>query len=311
MPLKSAEKPPNTREERAARRAERREKQRAANVGRAAKMHAQRLASASLLNGITGGNQHKKQIKSADLHDGIHVGCSGWFYWHWRERFYPTGLPTSQWFSHYAKSFDTVELNAPFYSWPTDGTIKTWLRQAGRRRMLYSVKVCELITHVKRFSGTKQLVRDFGFVADQLGERMGCLLFQLPPSFDYSATRLRRILSQLEPQRKNVLEFRHRSWWNAHVYRELKSAGVIFCSTSSPKLPAELIATAQDVYIRFHGVRRWYRDEYSREELADWAQRIASCGAKRVWAYFNNDYNASAIRNAQQLERMLIKSRKV
>jgi uncharacterized protein YecE (DUF72 family) len=82
--------------------------------------------------------------------------------------------------------FKTVELNAPFYSWPTIATVESWKRQAGRRQFVYTVKACELITHIRRFAGTKTLVRDFGLIADLLGPRMGCFLFQLPPSFRYT-----------------------------------------------------------------------------------------------------------------------------
>jgi uncharacterized protein YecE (DUF72 family) len=112
----------------------------------------------------------------------VHVGCSGWFYWHWRGGFYPAGLPTKDWFRHFSKHFGTVELNAPFYSWPTVAAVRVWLRQIGRRKFVYTVKASELINHVKRFAGTKTLIRDFGHIADLLGPRMGCFLFQLPPS---------------------------------------------------------------------------------------------------------------------------------
>ena len=143
----------------------------------------------------------------------VNVGCSGWFYWHWRGGFYPPELPTNRWFQHYSQHFKTVELNAPFYSWPTTAAVQAWVRQAGRRKFIYTVKASELITHVKRFSGTKTLVKDFGHIADLLGPRMGCFLFQLPPSFHFTRARLDRILAQLDPARRNVVEFRHRSWW--------------------------------------------------------------------------------------------------
>ncbi|CDM61713.1 hypothetical protein LPU83_pLPU83d_0342 (plasmid) [Rhizobium favelukesii] len=76
----------------------------------------------------------------------------------------------------------TVELNAPFYSWPTVATVKIWLRQS-RADFVYTVKVCELITHIRRFDGTATLIRDFGYIADLLGNQMGCFLFQLPRAF--------------------------------------------------------------------------------------------------------------------------------
>ena len=152
---------------------------------------------------------------------------------------------------------------------------------------------------------TATLVKDFGLIADLLGPRFGCFLFQLPPSFQYSAAALRRILAQLDPTRRNVVEFRHRSWWNEKVYAAFRKHGAIFCSTSGPRLPDELVKTAGDVYIRFHGTKRWYRHDYTSEELAVWAERIRKSGAKTVWAYFNNDREGYAIANARELARQL------
>ncbi len=198
-----------------------------------------------------------------------------------------------------------MELNAPFYSWPTVGTVETWRKQAGRRRFIYTVKVCELITHVKRFAGTKTLVRDFGYIADLLGERMGCFLFQLPPTFDCTPARLRNIVAQLDPARRNVVEFRHRSWWNENVYAAFRDHGIIFCSCSGPRLPDTLVKTSDELYVRFHGTTRWYRHDYTRDELSEWVRKIEDSGAHTVWAYFNNDRDCHAIRNARQFLRLL------
>ena len=291
-----------TREERRAKREERRAKQRTANVGRAAKMHAARVEyEAGAAAGEPAASSGDEQQDATEFH----VGCSGWFYWHWRGTVYPAELPTRDWFAHYAGKMKTVELNAPFYSWPTVAAVKAWLRQIGRRKFVYTVKVSELITHIKRFSGTKTLVKDFGHIADLLGPRMGCFLFQLPPSFRYTPARLERIVSQLDPARRNVVEFRHKSWWNEDVYAAFRAAGVIFCSCSGPRLPDELVKTADDVYVRFHGIKQWYRHDYTKDELAVWAKRIRASGANRVWAYFNNDRDGYAVTNARELLRQL------
>ena len=290
-----------TREEWLARRLQRRERQRAENVVRAAKMRAARLQAESDVTEV--------QHDAARLKATAYVGCSGWFYWKWRGIFYPKDLPTGEWFHYYAKSLDTVEINASFYSWPTVAAVKAWKRQAKKRNFVYTVKVCELITHIKRFKGTRTLIRDFGMVADILGDRMGCFLFQLPPSYRYSEARLAAILDQLDPQFRNVVEFRHVSWWNQTVYAAFQQTGTIFCSCSGPRLPDELVRTADDVYLRLHGTKRWYRHNYSKAELSTWAQRINSSGAKRVWVYFNNDYEAHAPRNAAAMRRLLRKSK--
>jgi uncharacterized protein YecE (DUF72 family) len=274
----------------------RREKQRLASFDRAAKMHLARLQSPP-----------REDAETAALSpQPYHVGCSGWFYWHWRGSFYPEEIPRTEWFRHYAENFDTVELNAPFYSWPTLATVKTWIQQAEHSdTFVYTVKVSELITHVKKFARTRELVLDFGFIADLLGPRFGCFLFQLPPSFTFTAARLRAIVSQLDPARRNVVEFRHRSWWNDSVYRAFKNHGIIFCSCSGPRLPDELVRTADDIYVRFHGTSRWYRHDYTADELTSWAQRIRESGAHQSWIYFNNDRDGHAIKNAKQLLSLL------
>ncbi|MDB6121732.1 MAG: hypothetical protein JWQ71_725 [Pedosphaera sp.] len=291
-------KPVLTREERRARRELRREKQREANISRAAKMHTLRVAYEKENKSIAA---KKTKIKERQFF----IGCSGWFYWHWRGGFYPAELSTSKWFSHYAKKFKTVELNAPFYSWPTLATVESWKRQAVSKDFVYTVKVCELITHIKRFKGTKESIRDFGLIADLLGPRMGCFLFQLPPSFHYTPARLKSILGQLDPARRNVVEFRHRSWWNKKVFKAFREKDVIFCSCSGPRLPDDLVKTADDIYIRFHGIKQWYRHDYSLEELQEWAKKIRRSKANRVWAYFNNDRNCYAIKNALELLKQL------
>lgn len=235
----------------------------------------------------------------------VHIGCSGWYYWHWRQVFYPERLPTHRWFAHYRRRFSTVELNAPFYRWPRDSTVLRWKRDAGRGKFRYAVKVNGAITHERRLRGTKRLIAKFYRIADLLGPQLGCFLFQFPPSFRYTAARLRSVLDQLDPAQPNVVEFRHRSWWKAAVYRRLAKRKIVFCSVSAPRLPEDLIAATSTAYVRFHGRKRWYRYDYSREELADWAAKIRRCPAATIWVYFNNDRDGCALRNARALKRAL------
>src|SRR5258707_15485333 len=156
-----------TPEERRERRQLRREKQREDNIRRAAKMHAARPRMKA-----------EKPKSPPELKRLVYVGCSGWRYWKWRDSFY-AGVPQEKWFEQYLKRFDTVEINASFYSWPTVAGVQAWRRLPGKKKFVYTVKVCEHITHIKKFKGTKTLVKDFGMIADILGERMGCFLFQL------------------------------------------------------------------------------------------------------------------------------------
>lgn len=292
--LAPSRKPALSPDERRARKAERRVKQREITVLRAAKMHEARLNA-----------EQQPAPAPVPAPPRVNIGCSGWFYWHLKGSFYPSQMPTSEWFSHYADHFTTVELNAPFYSWPTVRTVETWRQQAAGRQMIYTVKVSELITHIRKFEDTGTLVRDFGYIADLLGPRMGCLLFQLPPSFDYSEERLHRILGQLDPARRNVVEFRHPSWWRDDVYAAFEAAKATFCSLSGPRLPDPVIRTADDVYVRFHGTERWYRHDYNEAELTDWARRIRDAQPGRLWVYFNNDFDGYAVKNAAMLSSIL------
>jgi len=235
----------------------------------------------------------------------IQVGCSGWFYSHWRGRFYPAQeVTTKNWFAYYANVFRTVELNAPFYRWPTPATVRRWVREAPRG-FIYTVKVNRRITHDQRLIGTAALVRKFCAIADTLGEKMGCFLFQFPPSHHYSAARLRAIVTQFDPRHRNVVEFRHKSWWRPNVWKTLRDAGITFCAVSAPRLPEEFPAGQRVLYVRLHGRTRWYRHDYTPAEQAAWAERILASGAEEAWIYFDNDRDAHAVKNALQLRRRL------
>lgn len=235
----------------------------------------------------------------------FHVGCSGWFYSHWRGIFYPRQEPTTKnWFAYYSAAFETVELNAPFYRWPKPATIRRWKRDAPPH-FVYSVKVNQTITHEQRLVRTGRLVREYYGIADVLGPQLGCFLFQFPPSYHYSPSRLKSIVTQLDPLHRNAVEFRHRSWWRDSVYRTLAERGIVFCAVSAPRLP-EIIPPYQPwLYVRLSGRTRWYRHDYSRDELTDWATRIVNAGASEAWIYFNNDREGYAIKNALTLRRML------
>jgi len=217
----------------------------------------------------------------------------------------------SRWNAHGGMVFTLREtisngrVERPFLLMADGGHSASWLRAIGRRRFLYTVKVSELITHVRRFEGTKTLIRDFGHIADLLDGKMGCLLYQLPPSFHYTPARLARIVGQLELGRRNVVEFRHASWWNERVFAAFRAAGIIFCCCSAPRLPDTLVQTAPEIYLRFHGTRQWYRHDYSRTELMPWVRKIQEGGAGRVWAYFNNDREGYALKNARLFRRLL------
>ncbi len=228
------------------------------------------------------------------------LGCSGWFYPHWQGIFYPS--PQSRWFGYYATKFNTVELNSPFYNFPKESTVKAWYRNAPKG-FVYTLKVNKYITHMKKFKNAKTQIKKFYTVCSLLNEKLGCFLFQLPPSLHFSEAKLKEIVTQLDTEKKNVIEFRHNSWFCAETYDELKENGIMFCIVSAPRLPDTFVKTAKDIYIRFHGKLAWYAHNYGDRELREWASKIKKY--KNAWIYFNNDAMAFAPKNCLRLKEIL------
>ncbi len=228
------------------------------------------------------------------------VGTSGYFYRAWRGRFYPEDLLPSEFFAYYQRHFDTIELNSTFYRFPTPAKARRWAREAGPG-FLYAVKVHREITHLKKFRDPDRLAA-FYRALEPLGEKLGPVLFQLPPSFSFAPERLERILGALDPGFKNAIEFRHPSWWQEAVFDRLREKGVAFVSVSAPGLPEEVVNTAF-YYLRFHGKTAWYKYDYSDEELERWAARVDKTAPR--FAYFNNTDLGHAPLNALRFKELL------
>jgi len=233
----------------------------------------------------------------------MHIGCSGYYYRHWQGLWYPADLSASKWFSFYAGRFDTLEINASFYRFPTASAVKRWRAQASDG-FVYTIKAPRLITHRRRFRNCDAAIEDFYHTISALDGALGCVLFQMPPSVHYSQETLAWILSRLDGGFRNVVEFRHPSWWNDAAIAEVARAGAIFCSVHAPGLPDDIICPDGHIYLRFHGVP-WYRQHYSQAQLVSWADRVRESRATEIWAYFNNDHQAFAPANAVTFRNML------
>ena len=236
-----------------------------------------------------------------------YVGTSGWVYRHWREVFYPPKLPQSRWLEHYTQHFSTVELNNSFYRLPTQKAFCRW-RETSPDGFVYAVKVSRFITHIKRLKDVDEPVETFISRARVLGEKLGPLLYQLPPNMQRNDERLEGFLSLLPQGLRHVVEFRHQSWMDEGVFDMLRKHNVGLCVFDMPDLSCPLVATADFAYIRFHGATGLYYSCYSDEELEDWAGRIAALakGLDAAYIYFNNDAEAHAVRNAQTLREKLM-----
>jgi len=235
---------------------------------------------------------------------GLHyyIGTSGWHYDHWRTRFYPEKLAKPKWLEFYASNFTTVELNNSFYKLPSEAAFAAW-RDSSPANFTFAVKVSRFITHIKRLRDTAEAVDKFISRAQILGEKLGPLLYQLPPNMHRDDERLESFLSILPQGMKHVFEFRHQSWLEEPVFRILHKYNIGLCVFDMPSLSCPLVTTADFAYIRFHGSTGLYWSCYSDEELADWAKRLADLAVnlKAVYIYFNNDAEAFAVRNAVTL----------
>jgi len=225
------------------------------------------------------------------------IGCSGFYYPEWRDVFYPKGIPARKWFEYYCWHFDTVELNGTFYRTPKVSQLKAW-HDRSPEEFRFSVKAPRLITHYKKFVNVKSEVSDFyQLVTEGLGEKLACILFQLPPSFSFSEKHLHDIVSTLDMGYRNVIEFRHPSWWQKPVYDALRQRNITFCSISHPSLPGDVIKTGTLLYYRFHGVPELYKSSYREEELDAVSREIFSRHADENYVYFNNTMHGTAIGN--------------
>ncbi len=234
----------------------------------------------------------------------FHVGTSGWSYGGWRGRFYPEDLPSSEWLAYYARCFSTVEINMTFYRFPRPETLSRWAETVPDG-FTFSLKANRRITHLKKLREVHGDVRYQYILAHSLGKKLGCLLFQLPPSLRLDLPLLSDFLHQLEPQYRNVIEFRHPSWHEESVYELMRQHGAIFCIVSSQQVPATTIATSSTAYVRFHGLTGGYRYYYEANEIKQWAETLKKLNADHCFIYFNNDYQAHAVKNALQLRQFL------
>lgn len=231
------------------------------------------------------------------------IGCSGFHYKHWRGVFYPEKLAMSKWFDYYNERFKTLELNVTFYRFPQLSFLETWYKKSPKV-FSFSVKAPRAITHYKQFNDSKQLIDDFyGTIQEGLKDKLGCVLFQMPPRMAYKEEKLQQIIENLDPAFTNVLEFRHETWWTAEVFNKLSKHNIAFCGMSHPALPDDVIQNTKTVYFRFHGVPHLYRSKYDMEMLQKISDEIESnTNTKETFIYFNNDIDGSAITNAMEME---------
>ncbi|GGU88723.1 histidine kinase [Streptomyces litmocidini] len=240
----------------------------------------------------------------------VYIGTSGWQYRDWRGVLYPEGLPQRLWLEEYARSFATVENNNAFYRLPERHTFAAW-RERTPDGFVMAVKASRFLTHVKRLKDPEEPVERLMGRAEALGDRLGPVLLQLPPTLRADAGLLDAVVACFPAGVRVAVEPRHDSWWTEEIAGVLRDRGAALCWADRGSRPVTpLWRTADWGYVRFHEGRARPWPRYGRQALGAWADRIAAAwpeGAD-VFAFFNNDPGGAAVRDADFLAR-LVRSR--
>ncbi|HZS48170.1 MAG TPA: DUF72 domain-containing protein [Blastocatellia bacterium] len=236
----------------------------------------------------------------------IHIGTSGWHYDHWKGPFYPENLPASEMLAFYFDYFDTVEINNSFYRMPEALTFKHWHDQTPEN-FLFAVKGSRYLTHMKKLKEPKEGLKALINRASKLKEKLGPILFQLPPHWKCNPERLSEFLKALPKKHQYTFEFRDPSWHLPEIYDLLKEYNVAFCAYELAGFESPTVITADFTYVRLHGPGGKYQGDYSMEKLSSWAQQIREWrkSLRDIYVYFDNDQAGYAIKNALELKKLL------
>lgn len=248
----------------------------------------------------------EERAGSMDGKGSIHIGTSGWNYDHWKGGFYPSNLSKKQWLRFYADRLPGVEINNSFYNLAERKVWEKW-KEDTPKGFIFSVKASRYITHMKKLKGSEDAVQRFIDRVEALEEKLGPLLFQLPPHWRCNPERLDSFLQVLPRDHLYSFEFRDESWLRDEVYDILRNHKAALCiyHLSGFVSPKEL--TADFAYIRLHGPGDAYEGTYDAQTLAGWAGALSSWGRQGIpaYCYFDNDQQGYAVQNALRLQAML------
>jgi len=212
----------------------------------------------------------------------IWVGTSGYNYPEWKGKFYPADLPAAKMLPYYAARFPTVEINYTFYRIPTEKTVAGWAAVTPDRFKL-TLKAPRRLTHDSKLRHCGDLARTFCAIAGTLGDKLGVLLFQLPPTFKKDLAVLDEFLAELPPRLRAAFEFRHDSWLDDEVYARLKARNLALCVADTERLSTPVVSTAEYGYFRL-------RDEgYTADDIKRWATIIGGQTTLETFVYFKHE----------------------
>jgi uncharacterized protein YecE (DUF72 family) len=226
----------------------------------------------------------------------VWIGTSGFSYPEWRGAFYPADLAPRDFLRHYAARLNSVEIDSTFYRMPAARTLEAW-KAATPERFRFAIKAPRRITHVERLKTPSESLDYFQRTLAGLGERLGVVLYQLPPNFAVDVDRLDAFLARLSTGMRCAFEFRHASWFAEAVYERLRKRGVGLCIRDADEGMTPSVLTAPFTLVRLR------RSRYGAAALAEWRGRLLSCAAEgaEVFAYVKHEENPEAPRIAERL----------
>jgi uncharacterized protein YecE (DUF72 family) len=233
----------------------------------------------------------------------VNIGTSGWYYTHWKGPFYPRDIKNEDMLSFYAQRLRTVEINNSFYNLPSKKTLENWRAQVPAD-FIFAVKASRYITHMKKLREPRKTTAKFFDRITVLGDKLGPVLFQLPPRWKFNRERLEVFLKSLSAEFRYAMEFRDSTWFTKAAYDLLARYGVAFCIYELAGLLSSREVTGDFVYVRLHGpARTKYEGKYSARDLSGWAGSISTWRrqGKDVFFYFDNDEAGYAAQNATSL----------
>lgn len=244
---------------------------------------------------------------SQDNPPGINIGTSGWHYSHWSGSFYSASLSSEEYLDYYCQQFKTVEINNTFYQFPEKDTLENW-RQIVPSGFVFSVKASRYLTHMKKLTDPEEPLETFLERVSVLADRLGPILFQLPPHWRPNLERLEQFLALLPQEHQYAFEFRDERWLTQAMYDLLRRYQAALCIYHLEGYLSPREVTSDMVYIRLHGPGEAYQGSYNTQDLAGWAVAISTWHrqGKQIYCYFDNDAEAAAPANATQLSEMLV-----
>lgn len=234
----------------------------------------------------------------------IHVGTSGWYYDHWRGCFYPDNLSKNEFLDFYSKHFPTLEINSSFYQLPP-GKLLIKLRDTVPDSFVFSVKANRYITYTKKLKDARVSLAPFLKRMDLLGEKLGPILFQLPPQWSFNCERLSQFLKSLPAGYRYAFEFRDASWFHPEIYDLLNAHNAALGIFQVGSKTSPQIITADFIYIRLQGPK--LMREYDPEVLSAWAETLLDFAGRgqELFCYFDGDEAGCPAREGLKLKRLI------